>query len=388
MNFFRNLKQSVLDGIQVYTISGVLIVLFIQLISHIPTYAWAFEKLWIALTPFIFGIVFAFLMLPLRNLFETKLLAKVKLSSRGKRRISVTSCVILAILLLSLFFWILIPQLLSSVTSFGESFGGYIQHVQDYLKMLEQSEWAPFAKYLSDLVNRFGSYVTQWLTGSQGGLAQIVNFTFSIGKGIVNVIVGFIISIFILADSEMFTKQLKELNFSLLPEQAAESLVYILRLTRDMFNRFVFGKALDSVIIGVLAYIVLRIMNMPYHVLIAVIIGLTNMIPFFGPFIGAVPCFVILIMISPVKALELGVFILVLQQVDGNLIGPYILGDSMGLPTLWIMFAILVGGSLFGIIGMFVSVPLFSVAYILMGDWVHSRLRRRRIVIDGDNIRS
>ena len=380
MNFFKNLKQQVQDGIQVYTISGMLCILFFELITHISTFAWMFEKLSVALAPFIYGLIFAFLLLPLRNLLENKVFSNLKISSRARRIISVILCLIATILIIAGFFWILIPQLASSIAIFSESINGYIEQLQRLLENLNQSEFAPFAAEGSELIGRFGTYVRDWLTGENGGLGQILNYTINVGKSLVNILIGLIIAVFVLADSEMFGKQMNELNYSILPETAADSIVYVLRLNKEMFNRFIFGKSLDSLIIGVLCYICIVLMKIPYPVLIAFVIGITNMIPFFGPFIGAIPCFLILVLINPVKSLEFLIFILVLQQIDGNIIGPYILGDSLGLPTLWIMFAILVCGSLFGIIGMVVGVPVFSVIYVLIGDWVHSRLRQKRIV--------
>ena len=146
-----------------------------------------------------------------------------------------------------------------------------------------------------------------------------------------------------------------------------------------MFNSFIFGKALDSLIIGIITWFCMYLMKMPYTPLIAVVVGVTNMIPVFGPFLGAVPCIIILVIIDPIKALEFAIFILILQQIDGNIIGPRILGDSMGLPTLWIMFAIIVGGALFGVVGMFLGVPLFSVIYVLIRDWIYGRLADKNI---------
>lgn len=382
MNFFRELKQQVKDGIQVYTISGILCIIFYQLITHLSTFTNAFAQFKTALAPFIYGLVFAFLLLPLRNLVENKVLVNTKISSRMKRVISVIVCIAVTVVVVVGFFWILIPQLVSSITTFSESINGYIEQVKELLLRLEESDFAPVSQEAMDLLDRFGIYVRNWLTGEEGGIGQILNYTLNVGKSIVNILVGFIIAVFVLADSEMFAKQMKELNYSLLPESAADSLVYVLRLNKDMFNRFIFGKALDSLIIGVICYISVVLLRFPYPVLIAFVIGITNMIPFFGPFIGAVPCFLILVLISPIKALEFAAFILVLQQFDGNLLGPYILGDSMGLPTLWIMFAILVAGSLFGILGMLVGVPVFSVIYVLLGDWIHARLRQKRIVIN------
>ena len=149
-----------------------------------------------------------------------------------------------------------------------------------------------------------------------------------------------------------------------------------------MFNSFVYGKALDSLIIGIICAICTGLMKMPYAVLISFVIGITNMIPVFGPFIGAIPCIFILLIISPYKALEFSIFVLILQQIDGNIIGPRILGDSLGLPALWIMFAIIIGGATFGIVGMFLGVPIFSVIYYLVSNRVNQALREKRIHIE------
>ena len=169
---------------------------------------------------------------------------------------------------------------------------------------------------------------------------------------------------------------------AIMDKDTAMHFEYVNRLTSKMFNSFIFGKALDSLVIGIVCYICMVVMNMPYAPLIGVVVGVTNMIPVFGPFLGAIPCAIILLLIDPIKAIEFVIFILILQQVDGNIIGPYILGDSMGLPTLWIMFAILIGGALFGVAGMFLGVPVFSVIYVLVREWTHERLKQKNIRLD------
>ena len=155
----------------------------------------------------------------------------------------------------------------------------------------------------------------------------------------------------------------------------SNKIFYVAKLTSKMFNSFIFGKALDSLIIGIICWVGTAILKVPYSTLISFVIGITNMIPVFGPFIGAIPCIFILIFINPISAIEFSIFVLALQQVDGNIIGPKILGGSLGLPALWVMFAIIVGGGLFGVIGMFLGVPLFSVIYVLIRDAVNNKIR-------------
>ena len=155
--------------------------------------------------------------------------------------------------------------------------------------------------------------------------------------------------------------------------------MYVGRLSVRLFNSFIAGKAVDSLIIGIVCWLVVTILQMPYAPMIGFIVGITNMIPVFGPFIGAIPCLIILLIINPWQSLEFLIFIIILQQIDGNIIGPHILGDSMGLPTLWVMFAIIVGGALFGVVGMFLGVPIFSVIYTLVANALNRRMMENQI---------
>ena len=191
-----------------------------------------------------------------------------------------------------------------------------------------------------------------------------------------------VVSFYLLLDEEKFLLQFDKVLYTVCSLDHAERITYVTGLTGKMFNRFIFGKAFDSLIIGVICWICMIIMKMPYAPLIGFVVGITNMIPVFGPFLGAIPCILILVIINPWKALEFAVFVLILQQIDGNIIGPRILGDSMGLPSLWIMVAIIVGGALFGVTGMFVGVPVFSVIYILVKEKVNRSLRIRKLNIN------
>ena len=212
-------------------------------------------------------------------------------------------------------------------------------------------------------------------------MQKIMNAGMNFVTGIVNFFIGLIIMVYLLYDEERFKRTFKKINYALLPRKAADSFIYVLCLCRDAFNNFIFGKIIDSLIIGILCYICVAFLKIPYPVLIAVIVGITNIIPVFGPFIGAIPCLIILVMIDPLAALKFLIFIIILQQVDGNIIGPKILGGSMGLPTLWIMFAIIVGGSLFGVFGMVIGVPLFSVIYTLIRRQISQKLKEKDIHI-------
>ncbi|MBR2066813.1 MAG: AI-2E family transporter, partial [Solobacterium sp.] len=224
-----------------------------------------------------------------------------------------------------------------------------------------------------------GTKLTEWLTGAQGGLSRLVSYSISLLRTVFNFFVGVIISIYLLMDEEKFRRQIKSIIYAFTDSDKADRVVEITRLTGKTFNSFIFGKFIDSLIIGVITYFVLMIMKMPYAPLISFVVGVTNMIPVFGPFIGAVPSIIILLIINPWKALEFAIFIFILQQIDGNIIGPRILGDAVGLPTLWVMFAIIVGGALFGAVGMFIGVPVFSVIYVLLGKIIENNLAKKEI---------
>jgi len=156
-----------------------------------------------------------------------------------------------------------------------------------------------------------------------------------------------------------------------------KKLISITHTSNRIFTGFISGKILDSLIIGVLCFIGMSIFNLPMAMLVSVIVGVTNVIPYFGPFIGAIPGALIVFLVDPIKAFWFMLFILALQQFDGNILGPYILGDSIGLPAFWVIFAILVFGSIFGVLGMFIGVPTFAVIYSIIKMWIESRLEKK-----------
>ena len=208
-----------------------------------------------------------------------------------------------------------------------------------------------------------------------------INYSYAIISNIFNILISLIITVYMLYDRERFISQIKRVTYALFSKKSADFLCKVTNLTSRMFNQFIFGKALDSFIIGIVCLICTSLLRLPYAPLFSFIIGITNMIPVFGPFIGAIPCALILLIIDYFKAFEFVIFIIILQQIDGNIIGPRILGDSLGLPSLWVMFAIIVGGGCFGIFGMFVGVPIFSVIYLLIKEKVAKVLKEKSLEI-------
>ncbi|HCK89398.1 MAG TPA: hypothetical protein DHW39_11465 [Erysipelotrichaceae bacterium] len=375
---FKNLKDETKEMIKALAISGSLIVLFYVLINNLKPIASVLMSSLSAMAPFLIGLIFVFLLEPVRRMAEEKWLVNLKAEPRAKRKLAVTIAMVVCLLCLFAFFMILIPQLMSSLRIFIGSFDSYVATLRNMIDSLDGIDQNVEAA-LIEALNTTGSKLLEWLTGAEGGLVQILSYSVSVLKGVMNFFIGLIIALYILLDEERFKLQIKKLIYGLMDRKRADSTMHLLRLTMRTFNSFIFGKAIDSLLIGFICWICCMVMRMPYGPLISVVVGVTNMIPVFGPFIGAVPCILILLIINPIKALEFSVFILILQQIDGNIIGPRILGDAVGLPTLWVMFAIIVGGAMLGIVGMFVGVPIFSVVYALVRDYCYGQLKEKDV---------
>ena len=379
MNF--KLKPETKEAVIAFSLSGILIVSFYLLISNMNIVTDALGTVIKVLMPFLYGIFFSFLLMPLRELVEHKWLKDKKMSQSGKRKLAVLVCMVFMILVIVGFFSVLIPQMSSSIQAFVRNISHYLSNAETLLANI--NGYAPdLVTKLSQMLSDLADMLTDSLTDLSGGFGGIVTTISSVVNGVINFFIGIIITIYLLMDSEKFALQLKRIIYALFPAKVGNNIGHVTHLATDMFYKFFSGKALDSLIIGVICYICCTVMRMPYAVMIAVIVGVTNVIPVFGPFLGAIPCFIILVMIDWVKALEFVVFIVILQQIDGNIIGPYILGDAVGLPTLWVMFAIIVGGALFGIVGMFLGVPTFAVVYTLVREWTHDRLSEKQLHIE------
>lgn len=378
---FRNLQEDTKEKIKVITISGILIVLFYLLISHFNTIFSVLGKVVGVLAPFIYGALFTLILLPLRRLVEKDILSFSKMKDRTKRKIAVTVCMVVFILVVFAFFALLAPQLAESLSMFIESFDGYVLKIREFFEDINGNDTQIY-NMINSTITMLGERLTDWLTGAQGGLSRILSVSLSFLRGIFNFFVGMVIAVYLLLDSEKFKRQTKSVLYAILEENKADRVSEITALTIKTFNSFISGKFVDSLIIGLITYIFALIIKWPYAPLIGVVIGVTNMIPVFGPFIGAIPSILILLIIKPLYALEFAVFILILQQIDGNIIGPKILGEAVGLPTLWVMFAIIVGGALFGAVGMFVGVPIFSVIYVLVGEVISSHLEKKKISLE------
>ena len=370
---WSKLKEETIENIKVFSISGILVVAFYTLINNVEPLFGVLQAIFVALSPFIYGIGIAFLLNPLRKIIEYSWLGKTKLKPRTKKIIASFGALFIGIIMLFVFFSILIPQMISSIQTFLSSFEGYVDSARNFF---ESNNFFSddLLKTLNPVIDKGVSMLGDWVSNLASSLNAILMYSVIFAKSVMNFLIGMIIALYILLDEVNLKRQMKKVLYALLPEKTTKGILRTTRLTINTFNSFVAGKAVDSLIIGILCYIILSFMKMPYTPLISVVVGVTNMIPVFGPFLGAVPSILILLLVDPFKALEFSIFILILQQVDGNIIGPRILGGAVGLPTLYVMFAIIIGGALFGIVGMFIGVPVFSVIFVLVSEFIHRQL--------------
>ena len=353
-----------------------------------------FAKLFSVLTPVLYGLGMAYLLAPIVNFLERAILRlRDKLERKRSKAIRIhkgwlraasiflTWAVVLVLvyLLLSM----LVPQLVDSITTLVNNLESYYTTIYDWVTGLLSDN-----PELKDLFNRYYNETIQWLTTKllPGLQTAVTNFTGSLVTGVWSVVIftknfliGIIVSVYLLAAKEKSAARCCKLLYGVLPEEQAKFAMRGFRRMDHIFSGFVRGKLLDSLIIGILCFIGCSILKLPYTPLVSVVVGVTNVIPFFGPFLGAIPCALLILLVSPLKCLYFVIFIFLLQQLDGNVIGPKILGDSTGISSLWVIVAILVGGGFGGVLGMFLGVPIFACLQVLVRWLLNTRLEKRHM---------
>lgn len=334
--------------------------------------------------PIIIGFVMAYLFNFILEIFEEYILDTIFSKGRGKkinRIIGIILTYLTVFLILYLFINFILPQLISSIVGLANDIPDYFMDVSK--KVNEFINGFHIQEGYYDIIlakwNEFVNYILNFATDL---IPKLGNLTKNILSSIWNIVLGVIVSIYLLIDKEKFKALSKKITFSILSEKNAKRAMELTRRGDNIFGRFLSGKILDSAIIGMLTFIVLKIVNMPYVTLVSFIVGITNIIPFFGPFIGAIPSFFIILFVSPMKALWFLVIILIIQQIDGNIIGPKILGDSLGISAFWILFSLLVAGKLLGFVGLIIGVPLFVFIYSIIKDIVEYRLDKKGLPKD------
>ena len=336
------------------------------------------------LQPFIIGGALAYLLNFILKFYEDYILSHKtfkRLKKSGKRGIGLLLTYITATIITYLFIQFVLPQLLDSII-------GLVNNIPQYLNDLTKVTNDIFdnlnlqPEYISLITDKFGEAITYIITLISNLVPVIGNFIVDATSSILNIIIGIIISIYILIDKEKFMALGKKIVYALCSEKKAKFILRLATQSNMTFSRFIGGKILDSFIIGLLTFVILTIFKMPYILLISVIVGVTNIIPFFGPFIGGIPAAIIILFVSPIQALWFVVIIIVIQQIDGNIIGPKILGDSIGISAFWILFSLLVAAKFMGFVGMIIGVPLFAIFYSIIKEIVEERLRKKGLPIE------
>lgn len=351
------------------------------------------DKIFKVLNPVIWGLVIAYLFTPLVNFFERRIFFPLKLrkndciSVKWKKAFRIFSIILTYLLiggLIALFIYSVFPEVITSVQRISVQLPNYISSLQKWLNDLYASnlEWVkPIEELLSVnstgsmLFQTFLSSVSSVFSGFYEGLIDAIT-------GVWNLIIGLIISIYVLLNKELFSSQAKKITYSLFSKSRANLLLKDTRFVSDTFSGFLVGKLVDSLIIGILCFIGCTILRLPYAVLVSVIVGVTNIIPFFGPFIGAIPSALLILMIDPWACLKFVIFVLLLQQLDGNVIGPKILGESTGLSGFWVIFSLTIFGGLWNVIGMIIGIPFFAVVYAMIKRNVERRLKAKELPVD------
>ena len=345
--------------------------------------------------PIIDGFVLAYLMTPVLNKIEKCIIkplyvkAKLPMTPKNKRRIrglSILATIVLILVVLYEFFGLIIPEVVRSIQSIIFQFPIYINNLSNWAMGLLKNN-PDLEEVVDALINQYSSkildYVNSNLLPNINGLVRTLSSSvFGVFKALWNFVIGFIISIYVLGSKEKFAGQAKKIAYALFDRKAGNEVISNFRFIHSTFIGFIGGKIVDSIIIGVICFICTTIIGTPYAILVSVIIGVTNVIPFFGPWIGGVPSALLVLMVDPIQALYFIILIMVIQQFDGNILGPKILGDSTGLSGFWVIFAITIFGGLFGVLGMVVGVPIFAVFYAAVKASVNKMLRKKNLPTD------
>ena len=390
-------KLNLLDVKRMLTIAGAgcIIVLFYLLLGRLGAIGSAIIKLFKAMSPIIIGCIIAFLLNPVVNRYRvrfTKLLSKIFKNAdsakieKASNVLAVIFAILVFLLVIVAFLWILIPNLYESINKLYNNIDNYTSNIRDWMSKLIKDN--PdiinlMNNYLGDVEKTFKEILTDKLLPNMDTVVKGVSNGIVGGvKFLINFVVGIIAAIYILISKDKFSSQFKKVIYAIFSKEHGNSILNAVDYVDSVFSGFITGKLIDSMIIGIICFGFCSIVNMPYAVLISVIVGITNIIPFFGPFIGAVPSAILVAVESPKMCLIFIIFIIVLQQVDGNVIGPLILGDSTGLSSFWVLFAIIVFGNLFGFAGMLLGVPAFACIYTLATRLIRYGLNKKGLAND------
>ena len=332
-------------------------------------------------SPFIFGAIVAFVLNVLVNFIERKLFGKVKKKTwlKIKRPLSIAISVVLVIFIIVFIMNLLIPQLKNSVSLFTDSLPTYKEDIINIMNKFNLEETT--IKKVSDYLDNFGKVITDYIKGNS---KDVITVTTEVATSLIAIIskaaIAIVFAIYIIAQKETLKRQFNKLMSAYLKPRTVNRINKYASMANTTFSNFVTGQCLEALIFGSLCFLGMLILRLPYATTIAVLLGFTALIPVFGAFIGTFLGAFLILMISPIKAIIFVVFILVLQQIEGNLIYPKVVGKSVGLPGIWVLLSVTIGASVGGILGMLIATPLCSLLYILLRQAVNDRINSNKIV--------
>lgn len=374
-------------------------IIFFFVCFHMKELKLGIANLLSILKPIIYGFIIAYLFTPIIDYIERNILYPIHLNKHDsislKRRklyriISIILSILIVILIFSILLRSIIPQFVESVKSLTTQLPIYYDSIIQWINSLIENN-ANLLSAAEDFINInnidlslnniFKYFSDNILNNVLNGLVNVSGIVILVLKNLWNFVIGLIVSIYVMLNKEIFCAQAKKICYALFSRERSNLIIKDTRFISDTFIGFLGGKIIDSIIIFILCLIGLSILKTPYAVLISVIIGVTNIIPFFGPFIGAIPSALLVLMVDPLKCISFIIFVLILQQVDGNIIGPLILGDSTGISGFWVIFSITVFGSLWGIVGMIIGIPVFAVIYAIFKRNIERKLKNKDLPV-------
>lgn len=397
-------------GLTAFAVIAASLLLFF-LLFHMKEVSGFLRTLGIILRPIFMGAVIAFLLLPVHRTILKFLMAMTTEKRKADQRnvsflnfVAIILSLLLALFLIYLLLAMVIPQVYESIVGLVQSIPDYIEVVQGWLQTFFEDN-PDIQSAVMSVYNSAAVSLEQWLNSDILPNLESVSTTFQwvrttiwpnftgVMAGVSGVLLGFlvlvkdlliavIVSVYLLARKDTFAAQSKKVVYSLFRTDIADLLVGEVRNAYKIMSGFINGKLLDSLIIGVICLVCCNLFKFPYPALVATIVGVTNIIPFFGPFIGAVPCGLLIFLVNPLQAVYFAIFIVVLQQFDGNILGPKILGETTGLASFWVLFSILLFGGLFGFAGMVLGVPVFAMIYSVVSRTVAHGLRVRNLPVE------
>ena len=361
-------------------------IVFYLISSQVKVFSSKISDFIAILYPFIIGFAIAYLLNFILKFIENRIISeKMKGKSPAKvRAISMIITYFVAGTLCYLFVHFVWPELLESIIGLFNDIPNYVNNATVMInKLIEEFNLTPASM---EILESKWKEITDFIMNFMTDIIPVIGNTIMIVlSSLWNIVLGVIVSIYLLKDKEKFFAISKKITYAIFNREHSYKILELTHRANKIFGKFLGGKILDSFIIAIITFVILTIFKMPYTLLVTVIVGVTNVIPFFGPFFGAIPSVILVRFVSPIKAFWLLIIILIIQQLDGNVIGPKILGDSIGVSAFWILFALLIAGKFLGLVGMLLGVPLFAFIYSIIKDVTEERLDKKGLPVNTDD---